>query len=99
MAATLIIDWTGITLAKKYIVTDEWFWLAGSIFCFAGLAVIMVQLFKVENLAVANAIWAGLAIVGMTAISWLYFGEKLSPIQIVGMVLVIGGIVLLELPR
>ena len=99
MITTLIIDWTGVTLAKKYVVTDEWFWIAGSILCFAGLAVAMTELFKIENLAVANAIWAGLAVVGMTLISWLYFGEKLSPAQAVGMILIIGGVILLELPR
>ncbi len=99
MVATLLLDWVGVTFAKKYVVTDEWVWLAGAILCFSGLAIAMVQLFKIENLAVANAIWAGLAVTGMTIISWLYFGEKLSPLQIFGMVFVVGGIILLELPR
>lgn len=99
MVATLLLDWIGVTLTKKYVVTDDWFWLAGAILCFAGLVITMVQLFKIENLAVANAIWAGLAVTGMTIISWLYFGEKLSPVQVIGMVLVVGGVILLEMPR
>lgn len=99
MTATLLFDWIGVTMAKKYVVTDNYLWFAGAIACFIGLVIMMIQLFKIENLAVANAIWAGLAVVGMTIISWLYFGEKLSSVQIIGILLVISGVILLELPR
>jgi multidrug transporter EmrE-like cation transporter len=99
MVATLLLDWIGVSMAKQYIVSNNWLWLAGGILCFSGLIITMIQLFRLENLAVANALWAGLAVVGMTIISWTLFGEKLSPVQIIGMVLVVGGIILLELPR
>ena len=99
MTATLLLDWTGVTLAKKYVITEEWYHLAGAMLCFAALAVAMVQLFRIENLAIANAIWAGLAIVGITLIGVFYFKEMLTPLQITGIVLIIGGVILLELPR
>jgi small multidrug resistance pump len=48
-------------------------------------------------LGIAYAIWAGAGVVVVAVISWLVFNEPLTWQQIVGMVLVIGGVGLLEL--
>ena len=47
-------------------------------------------------LGIAYAIWAGVGVVLVAAISWVVFRETLTWQQLVGMVLVIGGVVLLE---
>jgi len=48
-------------------------------------------------LGIAYAVWAGVGVVLVVLISWLLFKESLTWLQIAGMVLVIGGVVLLEL--
>jgi small multidrug resistance pump len=48
-------------------------------------------------LGIAYAIWAGVGVVAVAIISWVVFSEALTWQQIVGMVLVIGGVGLLEL--
>ena len=48
-------------------------------------------------LGIAYAIWAGVGVVAVAIISALVFHESLTWQQIVGMVLVIGGVGLLEL--
>ena len=48
-------------------------------------------------LGIAYAIWAGAGVVLVVAISWLFFREPLTLVQIAGMVLVVGGVTLLEL--
>lgn len=48
-------------------------------------------------LGIAYAIWAGVGVIAVAIISWLVFHESLTWQQIVGMVLVIGGVGLLEL--
>jgi small multidrug resistance pump len=48
-------------------------------------------------LGIAYAIWAGVGVVAVAVISWVVFHESLTWQQIVGMVLVIGGVGLLEL--
>lgn len=48
-------------------------------------------------LGIAYAIWAGVGVVLVAIISWLAFGEMLTWQQLVGMGLVVGGVVLLEL--
>ncbi|MCU1577803.1 MAG: cation transporter [Rhodoglobus sp.] len=47
-------------------------------------------------LGIAYAIWAGVGVVLVAVISWIVFHETLTWQQLVGMVLVIGGVVLLE---
>jgi small multidrug resistance pump len=48
-------------------------------------------------LGIAYAIWAGVGVVAVAVISWAVFREMLTWPQLVGMVLVIGGVGLLEL--
>jgi len=48
-------------------------------------------------LGIAYAVWAGVGVVLVVLISWLLFKESLTWLQIAGMVLVVGGVVLLEL--
>jgi small multidrug resistance pump len=47
-------------------------------------------------LGIAYAIWAGVGVVLVAVISWIVFHETLTWQQLVGMLLVIGGVVLLE---
>lgn len=47
-------------------------------------------------LGIAYAIWAGAGVVLVAVVSWLVFKESLTLLQIIGMGLVIGGVVLLE---
>jgi small multidrug resistance pump len=48
-------------------------------------------------LGIAYAIWAGVGVVLVALISWLVFRETLTLVQLAGIVLVIGGVTLLEL--
>jgi small multidrug resistance pump len=48
-------------------------------------------------LGIAYAIWAGVGVVAVALISWLVFRELLTWQQVLGIVLVAGGVSLLEL--
>ena len=48
-------------------------------------------------LGIAYAIWAGVGVVLVAIISWLFFHESMTWMQIAGMVLVVAGVMLLEL--
>ena len=48
-------------------------------------------------LGIAYAIWAGAGVVLVAVVSWVVFRETLTLVQILGMGLVIGGVVMLEL--
>jgi small multidrug resistance pump len=63
----------------------------------AAFALLAQSLAKGVPLGIAYAIWAGVGVVLVVVISWLLFKESLTLLQIGGMVLVIGGVTLLEL--
>ncbi len=63
----------------------------------AAFAMLSQSLTKGVPLGIAYAIWAGVGVVLVVVISWLFFKEALTPVQIAGMVLVIGGVTMLEL--
>jgi len=63
----------------------------------AAFAMLSQSLTKGVPLGIAYAIWAGVGVVLVVVISWLFFKESLTPVQIAGMVLVIGGVTMLEL--
>jgi small multidrug resistance pump len=48
-------------------------------------------------LGIAYAVWAAVGVVAVAIISWLAFHESLTWVQLAGIVLVIGGVALLEL--
>jgi small multidrug resistance pump len=55
------------------------------------------SLSKGVPLGIAYAIWAGIGVVLVAIVSWVVFGESLTLLQLGGMVLVIGGVTMLEL--
>ena len=65
----------------------------GYIFAFVMLSLTLRQ---GVPLGIAYAIWAGVGVVAVAVISWLVFHETLTWQQILGMVLVAGGVILLE---
>lgn len=67
--------------------------VVGYLFAFAMLA---QSLARDVPLGIAYGIWAGVGVVLVAVVSWLVFHEPLSWVQLVGMALVVGGVVLLE---
>ena len=63
----------------------------------AAFTMLAQSLAKGVPLGIAYAIWAGVGVVLVVVISWLFFKESLTLVQITGMVLVISGVTMLEL--
>lgn len=56
----------------------------------------LVQSFKTQNIAIASAIFVIVNIVTLGIVSWLFFKEPLTIIQIIGIALAIIAIFILE---
>lgn len=50
------------------------------------------------DLAVAYALWGSFGILGTSLGGWIFFKQKLTPSAFAGMVLLIAGVLLLQLP-
>lgn len=88
----------GATTAMKYSEGFSRLWpslltVAGYIVAFALLA----QTLKTVQIGTAYAIWAGAGTAVIAAIGMLFLGEGLTLAKVGGIVLVIGGVVLLNL--
>ncbi|HEX3679727.1 MAG TPA: multidrug efflux SMR transporter [Galbitalea sp.] len=74
-----------------------WAYVIVAIGYIASFVLLSITLRSGVPLGIAYAIWAGAGVVIVAVISWLVFHESLTWPQVVGMVLVIGGVGLLEL--
>jgi small multidrug resistance pump len=74
-----------------------WAYIIVTVGYVASFVLLSITLRSGVPLGIAYAIWAGAGVVVVAVISWLVFHEALTWQQIVGMVLVIGGVGLLEL--
>jgi small multidrug resistance pump len=74
-----------------------WAYIIVAVGYIASFVLLSITLRSGVPLGIAYAIWAGAGVVVVAVISWLVFHESLTWTQIVGMVLVIGGVGLLEL--
>jgi multidrug transporter EmrE-like cation transporter len=91
-----IILTLGDIMMKKWVNTNSYiFYIIGMIIYLVGLN-FLAQSFKFKNIAVASVIFVIFNVVTLSIVSWIYFKETLSPVQIVGMVLGILSIVILE---
>ena len=74
-----------------------WAYVIVAVGYIASFVLLSITLRSGVPLGIAYAIWAGAGVVVVAVISWLVFHESLTWPQIIGMVLVIGGVGLLEL--
>jgi small multidrug resistance pump len=90
------LELTGDLAFKWWAETGRWPWL-GTGLALYGLALVpFAHLLRRAELAVIFTLWVGIAAVLLALIGWWLFGEALSPRRLVGLVLVIGGIILLQ---
>lgn len=87
----------GDILMKKWVNTNtNVFYVIGLIVYLIGLN-FLAQSFKFKNIAVASVIFVIFNVVILSFVSWIYFKEALSPLQIIGIILGIIAVVILEL--
>lgn len=93
----------GIILTLGDIFMKKWVSTKSYVFYFIGLAIYLVglnflaQSFKFKNIAVASVIFVIFNVVTLSIVSWFYFKETLSTMQIIGIILGITAIIFLEL--
>ena len=74
-----------------------WAYIVVTIGYIAAVAALSLSLGTGIPLGIAYASGAGVGVVLVALISWLVFHEPLSLVQVAGIVLVVGGVTLLEL--
>ena len=71
-------------------------WLAG-IGGYVGVIYYLIRSLRIGNVTYVNGMWDGVSAILETAVAFFIFGERLnSPLQYVGLALIIGGIFILK---
>ncbi|MFE6827407.1 DMT family transporter [Streptomyces sp. NPDC057690] len=86
------------TTAMKY--SDGFSRLWPSLLTASGYVVsflLLAQTLKTVGIGTAYAIWAGVGTAAIAVIGLALFGESLTPVKAVGILLIVGGVVVLNL--
>lgn len=99
LAAAIVGEVIATTFLRVTSSPDAKWWQYGIVVTGYVLAFAMLSqsLSRGVPLGIAYAIWAGVGVVLVAAISWLVFSEPLTPVQLGGMLLVVAGVTMLEL--
>ncbi len=96
MILAAVMELIGDLAFKWWAETDNRWWLPLGLAVYGGALVLFAILLKRAELAVIFGLWVGVATVLLAVIGWLVFGESLSLRRMAGLVLVIGGMFLLQ---
>lgn len=91
------IDTVGDIIMKEWVINkNPWLFALGMFIYLVGLGFLAFS-YNYKNIAVASVIFVILNVVALSLVSWFYFKEVLTPIQIVGIIVGIVAIFILEI--
>lgn len=91
LACAIALEVTGTFLLKLSNGFEKWHWGALSIFCYSACFWFLAPAMKALPVGIVYAIWAGVGIVAAAAIGVFAFGEKLSALQYLFILMVLSG--------
>lgn len=90
------IDTAGDLVMKTWVVSNRrTVFILGLVIYLIGL-VWLAESYKYEKIAVASIIFVVFNVIILAVVSWLYFKEPLTTVQIIGILMGIGAVALLE---
>jgi multidrug transporter EmrE-like cation transporter len=91
------IDTIGDIIMKQWVINkNPWLFCLGIFIYLIGLGFLAYS-YNYKNIAVASAIFVILNIIALSLVSWFYFREALTPVQIIGIIVGIIAIFILEI--
>ena len=93
LAGAIVLEVCGTFLLKLSNGFERWPWGVGSILCYAACFVALAPALKTIPVGVAYAAWSGIGIAAAAAIGLFAFGERLGPLQLACIAIVLIGVV------
>ncbi len=97
LGLAILLELTGTTLLKYSVGFTKLYPTIGCLFSYFLCFYLFSKALNQINLGAAYATWSAIGIVASTLISSFLFGEKLNPVGIISLVLIIAGCVILNL--
>jgi len=98
LAATLTLDLIGMVLGKQFHSEKDWWLLVLAILSFAAMGYTMTQMMAFRDLAIVNILWSVSISAILIAVGYFWFSEKLTLLQIMGIVVCLFGVTLIQWP-
>jgi multidrug transporter EmrE-like cation transporter len=80
----------GDIIMKKWVGNNNWLVFASGLLVYLVGLCFLASSFKYKNIAIASIIFVLFNVITLSLVSWRYFKEALSPLQIIGVVLGVG---------
>ena len=90
-----LLDLTGIVSAKLYYLTKNTVWLVLTVVLFAGAGFFFAKSLQYEGAAITNVLWVAISVLLVTIVGYFVFKEVITPLQLIGMLLVLAGLILI----
>jgi len=92
-----LLDLLGIVSAKLYYLTKNTLWLALTVVLFAGAGFFFAKSLQYEGAAITNVLWVAISVLLVTVVGYFVFKEVITPLQFMGMALVLVGLILITI--
>jgi len=92
-----ILELIGDLSLKWWAETNRWLGFGIGLVVYSAALILFALLLRRAELAVIFALWVGIAALLLALAGWWLFGEALSPRRLAGMLLVLGGLILLQM--
>lgn len=94
MATAILLEFFGTTCMKISNGFENKIYATGTLVCYGACFYFLALSLETVDLNVAYATWGGLGIVLATAVSYFFFHETITPLGLIGIVLIVIGVVL-----
>lgn len=97
LAAAIGLEVAGTFLLKLSHGFEKWQWGSLSVLCYTACFGMLAPAMRALPVGVVYAIWSGVGIVAAALLGWTVFGERLGPVQLGCVAVILGAAVVLQL--
>ncbi len=90
----VLLETLAMSCFKKSL-DDNKFFMAGILF-YAGVGYMLCQTFKLQGMAMTNALWSGLSVAATTTVGVMMFKEVLHLHDYIAIAMIVGGVMILK---
>jgi multidrug transporter EmrE-like cation transporter len=97
IALIVVLETCAMTCLKRG--ATDWRWFVGGIGFYALVSLALVQTFKLEGLAMTNALWSAMSVMATTSVGVIVFKEAFHAHDYLAIAMIGAGVMILKYTR
>ena len=94
----LVSETIALSFLKQYALSQHWMYLVGGLAFYSLVSLFLTQSFRYEGMGMVNVLWSACSVILVVVAGVVLFGEKISVVESLGIIMVIMGVGILRLP-